>query len=100
MAIDLRSLRRDLQSEPEIGRSLTPVSRSQEQTNRLTADAGFRRTTSIPVQVTTQNIRRAALVVLGLIVIGVLSFLGYRTLRKAPAAPSRFQRLNVTKLTT
>jgi serine/threonine protein kinase len=100
MAIDLRSLRRDLQSEAEIGRLLTPASESRAQTNRTTADADFRRTTSIPVQVTTQSIRRATFVVLGLIVIGVLSFLGYRTFWKAPAVPRRFQRMNVTKLTT
>src|SRR5262249_29601446 len=65
-----------------------------------TADVDFRRTTSVSVPVSTQNIRRAVLVVLGLMVIGFLSFLGYRILRKTPPAPRRFQRMNVAKLTT
>jgi eukaryotic-like serine/threonine-protein kinase len=100
MAIDLRSLRRELQTESEIGRSLVHLERPERSGHRTTTDVGAHRTTTLPWDLGSSKSRRGLVIVLGVIVLSALGLFIYRALRKAPAAPHRFQRINVTKLTT
>jgi eukaryotic-like serine/threonine-protein kinase len=103
MGIDLRSLRRELQAELELGRSIAPpTSRSKTQVNRPTTDFdALRRTAPFPLNIGSANFRRITFIVLSVLVISALTFVVYRSLRpNPPAASHRFQRINVTKLTT
>jgi serine/threonine protein kinase/Tol biopolymer transport system component len=102
LAIDLRSLRRDLEAELELGRSsVPPVAKSQTHVNRATANFdASRHTTTLPPNLNS-NLRRIVLIGLAALMTSGVFFLGYRMLRKNPVANQhRFQRINVTKLTT
>jgi eukaryotic-like serine/threonine-protein kinase len=105
LAIDLRSLRRDLQLE--VGRSVAPdhpTSSGQAKAKQYTDEMGAsRRTTAGDAFARTQRtLARLPWIILPLLILGVLGFVGYKWFRKnAPAATrQRFQRFNVTKLTT
>ena len=101
MAIDLRSLRRELQAELELGRSLPPAAKGQAQMNRATTDLhASHRTTTLPLNLASASFRQIAFIILAVFAVGALLFVGYRMWRTSPAALHRFQRINVTKLTT
>lgn len=102
LAIDLRSLRRELEAELELGRSsVPPAAKSQTHVNRATANFDApRHTTTLPLNLKS-NLRRIVLIGLAALMTGALFFLGYRMLGRNPVATQhRFQRINVTKLTT
>jgi len=100
MAIDLRSLRRELQTESEIGRPLIQPARTERAGRRTTTDVGAHRTTTLPLDIGSWKSRRGLLIVAAAILVAAAVFIGYRALRKTPAPPHRFQGINVTKLTT
>ena len=99
-AIDLRSLRRELETESEISRSAAPQKQDQ-QIHRTTAEVdATRQTTTLPLNLPSSTLRSAAMVVIALLVIGFVGYIGWRLTSKPPTAATRFQRINVTKLTT
>jgi serine/threonine protein kinase len=100
MSIDLRSLRRELESESEINQLVAPHAKA-EQAHRTTAEVdASRHTTILPPPLSASRARAAAVVSASLLVIGAIAFIGYQLSRKTPSAATRFQRINVTKLTT
>lgn len=100
LAIDLRSLRRELKAEAEIGRSIATHTRS-EHAHRTTAEVdATRHTTTLPLSLSSASLRRPAIYIVAMLAIVALGYFGYRWFRKTPSAATRFQRINVTKLTT
>ena len=104
MAIDLRSLRRELQVEGD--RSVAPsfsAERSQAEVHRTTNEVdASRHTQTVSVERPSAKLNRAALIVIAVLVFSAISFFGYYFVSKllAPNATGRFQRIKVTKLTT
>ena len=99
MANDLRSLRRELESESEINRSLATQAHT-EHGHRTTAEVdGSRHTTTVPLNLSSRA-RIAVIVIAILVLTGAITFIGYRLSRRTPSAATRFQRISVTKLTT
>ena len=99
MAIDLRSLRRELESESEISRSAATQTHT-ELGHRTTAEVdALRHTTTLPLNLSSRA-RIAVIVIAALVLTGAISFIGYRLSRRTPSAATRFQRISVTKLTT
>jgi eukaryotic-like serine/threonine-protein kinase len=106
LGIDLRSLRRELQVELELGRSAAPGSvngRTQAKALQHTNEVdGRRATTTIPLRGESAKSGRLALLILALLIIGAASFVAYKLFSRNTSVTSvrRFQRFNVTKLTT
>src|SRR5262249_28934682 len=91
--------RRDLEVAGETHRSFAQTRSAPAQ--RTTAEVEeMRRTTTLPFHLSSTKLRIPALLILVALTIGALVFLGYRFIRRTPAAASRFQRINVTKMTT
>ena len=106
VAIDLRSLRRELQIESDLGRSAVPElardgrrakavqSTRQLGAHRTTATASFSELVAKP--------RSVAVILFALLIFSAIGYVGYKAWQKFSPAPAsqRFQRINVTKLTT
>jgi len=112
MAIDLRSLRKDLELDSQLERSLAPVGSAGGKTwsgrepivtgaadnALLTQHLDASRTADHSNAGT--NYRRVGFAAAGLIVLAAIAFGAYRYFRKTESPRIRFQKLNVTKLTT
>jgi len=116
MAIDLRSLRKDLEVDSQLDRSIEPallggtrtvsaehlgastgsdqaVDTEQLQASRLT-------TFGLPSARRSPWPMRLGLIVCFLVVIAVGGFVIYKSIKRSETSSARFQRINVTKLTT
>jgi eukaryotic-like serine/threonine-protein kinase len=99
LAIDLRTLRRELEVDGEINRAVAQTRSSPA--HRTTAEVEeTRRTTTLPLSLSSRRLQSPAVLILATLLIGAIAFVVYRLVRRTPAAASRFQRINVTKMTT
>jgi eukaryotic-like serine/threonine-protein kinase len=115
MAIDLRSMRRDLEMDSQLDRSIAPVLVGSSRTvsgsparGATGADQALNtgrlhqlRTTTVTSEGTPRSHwpRRLALIAGALALLSIASFAVYKFTRPE-TVPPRFQRINVTKLTT
>ncbi len=114
MAIDLRSLRKDLELESQLDRSINPAIDAQGRESAIAGPStGQERaidtdqlrasrltTVSQPTGRRSLWTMGAGLAALALLIIAGSVFAVYKFIKREEATPPRFQRLSVTKLTT
>jgi serine/threonine protein kinase/Tol biopolymer transport system component len=105
MAIDLRSLRRELQAGRGLERSVSPAltaDRKQIEAHRSTSEVDTtRRTETVSIEKPSAKFFRPVPIAVAVILLGVIGFFAVRYfIRSTAPASRRFQRINVTKLTT
>ena len=101
LALDLRSLRHELDAESEGHRSAIPQTQV-EQIHRTTAEVdATRHTTTLPLPLPSSRLRHAVIALMAVLVVATIGYVAWRvTHNPMTTAATRFQRINVTKLTT
>jgi serine/threonine protein kinase/WD40 repeat protein len=100
-ALDLRTLRREQQLD--LSRSVAPDRKADTSyPGRTTTEVPGRTSTLVPLRTGMGHLGRVLLGLLSLVLIAGLGYWGYRWFTKPTTeiVPQRFQRFNVTKLTT
>jgi eukaryotic-like serine/threonine-protein kinase len=105
MAIDLRSLRRELQTGMDLERSVVPAfsaERKPAEAHRSTGEVDTtRRTEAVSIEKPSARFLRPVPIAVAVVLLGVIGFFAVRYfIRSTAPANRRFQRISVTKLTT
>lgn len=103
LAIDLRALRREVQSEEEASRAMPQRTAAPTKKRYDTKEVDARKTIiERPGTPSFGRYTRVAFLGLLVILVGAIAFLGYKLFsrNKSTISPQHFARINVTKLTT